>query len=93
MARWVRLVRAQLESTGVRVWLVIFYVDDVRVLTTPIPKCWRWKSESRSATTAWDGSKWCRVEPKEVPGNFVHSKDDEDVDTLENAPDLSRNAE
>ena len=47
MARWVRLLTHQLEAAGLKVWLVAFYVDGIRLVVSPLQKGWKFKPPSR----------------------------------------------
>ena len=92
MIRWIRLVRYNLNTIGVTIWLIIFYVDDVRILTSPIPKGWRWVEKLQSNNT-WERGKWVVRDPLASKSEFRFTQEAETEDRIRDEPDLQRNAE
>ena len=41
MARWIRVVIAELKKAGLTVWVAVFYVDDVRIVCSSLPMGWK----------------------------------------------------
>ena len=47
MTRWARMVLCSLKALGVTVWLLAFYVDDVRIVCSPIPRGYKWHQHTK----------------------------------------------
>ena len=50
MARWLRTVKHHLKKVGMKIWLCVYYVDDVRLVVSPLPLGWRWTAQPHGWT-------------------------------------------
>ena len=53
MNRWARIVKCSLEKMGLKIWLLVFYVDDVRLICSPIQMGYRWTPGRKGPSRVW----------------------------------------
>ena len=54
-----------LQKIGVKIWVLVIYVDDVRLIFSPLPAGYRWVPGKGGPSKVWESRDWISDKEKD----------------------------
>ena len=74
MRRWLRIVKFHFLRAGMKIWLIYYYVDDIRLVMSPLPRDWRWSANKGPQGMMWKGGTWAPSCIEDKAGSLVYEQ-------------------